>query len=379
MRVKYLIAVPVLIVSLSVGVQASDTPTPSGLKLISAPFYSWGGFYFGGQIGSFSSSTTLQYNTLDETKKLNLSSRDFTSEFSGGTGGFYAGVNFEYGNRFVLGVDTDIVFSNKQNTKVFSGKDSVRSQDTVLQERSAKTGPVREMVIQTRDGQQIRSSNSGSSVTRSVKSTTSQVSESGSQNVKGPLVETVVVYPQKGHTYVYYGEDAINIRIPPQNGEVPLIQSSVTYPSSGVTHVYSGNIVQRGGSTSEFIPPLISDEYIHILKRKWFGATRIRLGLSVGRVMPYIAGGVAYAKVQGIFKKSIKIGISKETVPLSSFDSEEIMTGYTLGGGFDFAVTDRILLRAEYRYSDFGAKEFKKVDLKDYNANDFRIGLAYKF
>lgn len=58
------------------------------------------------------------------------------------------------------------------------------------------------------------------------------------------------------------------------------------------------------------------------------------------------------------------------------------MTGYTLGAGLDYAMTDHIILRAEYCYTDFGGDDFnvdgwkRNVDLK---SNDLRIGVAYKF
>ncbi|MDD9334015.1 MAG: hemin-binding protein E, partial [Bartonella sp.] len=96
----------------------------------------------------------------------------------------------------------------------------------------------------------------------------------------------------------------------------------------------------------------IRGDVFQSLKEKWSGATQMRIGLASDRIMPYIAGGVAYAKVQGIFSKSIK-EISPENTSLSLFDNAQTMIGYTLGGGFEFAMTDRILLRSEYRYSDF--------------------------
>ncbi len=56
------------------------------------------------------------------------------------------------------------------------------------------------------------------------------------------------------------------------------------------------------------------------------------------------------------------------------------MEGFILGGGIDFAMTDHILLRAEYCYLDFAKKEFKKYYLKlGYTTNDFHVGIAYKF
>ncbi|WP_208442595.1 outer membrane protein, partial [Bartonella raoultii] len=52
----------------------------------------------------------------------------------------------------------------------------------------------------------------------------------------------------------------------------------------------------------------------------------------------------------------------------------------TLGAGVDFAMTDNVLLRAEYRYSDYGKKKyFKDTAELQYRTNDFRVGVAYKF
>lgn len=60
-------------------------------------------------------------------------------------------------------------------------------------------------------------------------------------------------------------------------------------------------------------------------------------------------------------------------------DDTKMMIGYTLSSSVDFAVADNVILRAEYRYSDFGKKKFKdKIELK-YKTNDLRIGVAYKF
>ncbi|WP_208434569.1 outer membrane protein [Bartonella taylorii] len=118
-----------------------------------------------------------------------------------------------------------------------------------------------------------------------------------------------------------------------------------------------------------------STTFSHTLKEKWVGATRIRVGFSADRIMPYISGGIAYGQFQDILSTSIT---GKE--PFSAtLDDTKIMIGYTLGGGVDFAVADNVILRAEYRYSDFGKKKFKdEIELK-YKTNDLRIGVAYKF
>ncbi|EJF87450.1 hypothetical protein ME1_01052 [Bartonella vinsonii subsp. arupensis OK-94-513] len=120
-------------------------------------------------------------------------------------------------------------------------------------------------------------------------------------------------------------------------------------------------------------------------KEKWAGATRARIGFAVTDcIMPYIAGGIAYAQMQGIAtvsgtKKSLENKPSK-TVTGTVGDKTTTMVGFTLGGGVDFAMTDNVLLRAEYRYSDFGKKKFQDDEAEfNYKTNDFRVGVAYKF
>ncbi|GAA5093709.1 outer membrane protein [Bartonella acomydis] len=119
----------------------------------------------------------------------------------------------------------------------------------------------------------------------------------------------------------------------------------------------------------------------HTLKQKWAGATRMRLGFSFDRLMPYVAGGISYTQLSNTVSKKPDAE-SRAVVDLANLvhDEKKTMIGYTLGGGVDFAMTDNILLRAEYRYSDFGKKKFvhDKVEMS-YKTNDFRVGVAYKF
>ncbi|AGF74279.1 hemin binding protein [Bartonella australis AUST/NH1] len=117
----------------------------------------------------------------------------------------------------------------------------------------------------------------------------------------------------------------------------------------------------------------------YTLEQKWSGATRIRVGFVTGRIMPYIAGGVAYTQLHGIYSETVeKKDVNPQSYNLE--DDKKTMVGYTLGGGLDYAVTDNIILRAEYRYSDFGKKKFAQDRIKiHYRADDFRVGMSYKF
>ncbi|QND68088.1 porin family protein [Mesorhizobium loti] len=97
----------------------------------------------------------------------------------------------------------------------------------------------------------------------------------------------------------------------------------------------------------------------------WSGAARLRLGYAVDRFLPYIAGGVAFGDID----------ISTNTVAPSFGDT---FTGWTIGAGLDYAMTDNLLLRAEYRYTDFGTESFTIGDV-DLKTNEVRFGIAYKF
>lgn len=105
---------------------------------------------------------------------------------------------------------------------------------------------------------------------------------------------------------------------------------------------------------------------------RWAGAARARVGYAMDRFLPYLAGGVA-------------LGGIKDTVTTqnSSFTSDKTRSGWTIGGGVDYAATDKVILRLEYRYTNFGKQNFDLNNSMNYSrklsTNDIRIGVAYKF
>jgi len=53
-------------------------------------------------------------------------------------------------------------------------------------------------------------------------------------------------------------------------------------------------------------------------------------------------------------------------------DSENL-DGWLVGGGLEYAITDRISARAEYRYSDFGNNG------GDYERHQTLVGISFNF
>ncbi|OPB34763.1 outer membrane protein [Bartonella taylorii] len=317
MNTKFITASVFTFVSASI-VQAADVVVPEqpehvASSVIVSPPFSWTGFYFGGQVGGFSSKLSATAPDVDiplfpdkesKDKKWVPLEKEYLPELSGFVGGLYLGANMDLGNNFILGIDTDILLSGRKDTKT-----------KVYHAGSAAAGG-------------------------------GKTPESGKKSAESP----------ESGTDTDGGADT---------------DEGTTEQNKRERGKKLRNGVNRDVGGTEKDSVTVS----HKLKEKWVGATRIRVGFSADRIMPYISGGIAYGQFQDILSTSVT---GKEPFSATS-DDTKMMIGYTLGGGVDFAVADNVILRAEYRYSDFGKKKFKdEIELK-YKTNDLRIGVAYKF
>lgn len=96
----------------------------------------------------------------------------------------------------------------------------------------------------------------------------------------------------------------------------------------------------------------------------WSGAIRGRVGYAFDNLLIYGAGGWTAAR-----------GFAKVA---DSGDGKVVFSGWTVGTGVDYAFTNNIFARAEYRYSDYGSKELQgvKTDLTEQLIN---LGIGLKF
>ena len=101
----------------------------------------------------------------------------------------------------------------------------------------------------------------------------------------------------------------------------------------------------------------------------WMGSVRGRLGFVADRALFYVTGGWAFADVD----------TRNFSLPVSYGD---IRHGWTLGAGTEYAFSDNLIGRLEYRYSDFG-DDSRRVgadrDSSDLDMHALRAGLAFKF
>jgi outer membrane immunogenic protein len=176
--------------------------------------------------------------------------------------------------------------------------------------------------------------------------------------------------------------------------DVPLLGGLNFKPKGGVFGAFAGykvqldnsplvlgvetdfNYADQDGKRTLFsVPGLLS--LTGDSKVRWTGATRARVGVAFDRVLVYGTAGVAYAR------RTAEAGLNVPVIGLTATVKDtKWSVGWTVGGGVEYAVTDNILARVDYRYSDFGKDRFRlgpatvRTDLKEHRV---MAGLAYKF
>jgi outer membrane immunogenic protein len=105
---------------------------------------------------------------------------------------------------------------------------------------------------------------------------------------------------------------------------------------------------------------------------KWFGSVNAKAGYAVDRLLIYGIGGVAFA------------GIETSQVAATSYARTRASTGWTLGAGVDYALTNNVVVGAQYRYYDFGKEHFDASDTfterdQDVKLQTLGVNFSYKF
>lgn len=129
-------------------------------------------------------------------------------------------------------------------------------------------------------------------------------------------------------------------------------------------------------------------------KVDWFGTARVRLGVvPTERLLVYATGGLAYGGVQTSRRDSVTFSTTIIANRFWQGDTSETRLGWSVGAGAEAALTDHIILRAEYLYVDLGNSSVvasslgaaPPANLVYYTANrntTFNVGraaLSYKF
>lgn len=98
------------------------------------------------------------------------------------------------------------------------------------------------------------------------------------------------------------------------------------------------------------------------------GSIRGRVGYDMGAFMPYVTAGVAGTQTR--YRNGAE-------------SRNNFRIGWTAGAGVEAKLTDNIVTRVEYRYSDFGKKDIAVSGVNmpgtKLKSQDIRVGIGYKF
>ena len=78
---------------------------------------------------------------------------------------------------------------------------------------------------------------------------------------------------------------------------------------------------------------------------KWNSHIRARGGYAVGRWLPFVSLGLAITELRTELVPATLTPVAR---------AEEVLTGLSVGGGLDFALTENLILRGEYLYDNYG-------------------------
>jgi outer membrane immunogenic protein len=112
------------------------------------------------------------------------------------------------------------------------------------------------------------------------------------------------------------------------------------------------------------------------------GSIRLRAGVAFDRVLIYATGGAAFAGFATDYQTFAPVFLQE--------DDSKTRSGWTVGGGLEYAVTNNWSIRAEYRYSDFGhtidypfatiISPFGLLSVQHHlTQNQVQFGISYRF
>ncbi|WP_378947792.1 outer membrane protein [Mesorhizobium sp. ANAO-SY3R2] len=151
---------------------------------------------------------------------------------------------------------------------------------------------------------------------------------------------------------------------------------------AGYNHQFTNNVVLGVDADIAWTEAKSGFQPFNIFTRAavdvaYTAALRARIGYASDRWLPYVSGGLAISRAEISYDMVVQDAIVKDT-----------LAGWTLGAGVEYAANDKLVVRAEYRYSDYGNGTAKPSAFPsfpndraayDLRSSDIRLGVAYKF
>ena len=115
---------------------------------------------------------------------------------------------------------------------------------------------------------------------------------------------------------------------------------------------------------------------------EWHATLTGKVGLAFQRALYYVRGGAAFARAHTNAADIDLGGSGFEIYQGSLVSSKELLRGWALGAGMEYAISPRLSLRAEYLYMNFGSfsERSPEGDIYDHDValHTARLGLSYR-
>jgi outer membrane immunogenic protein len=112
----------------------------------------------------------------------------------------------------------------------------------------------------------------------------------------------------------------------------------------------------------------------------WYGTATARGGFVYDRLLTYVKGGAAVARIRNTASDLDGVGAID---PTDFSQTNSTRWGWTLGSGFEYALLPNWTVKSEYLYMDFGTKSSGNLDGDVFQHQNrlqtFKIGLNYKW
>lgn len=111
----------------------------------------------------------------------------------------------------------------------------------------------------------------------------------------------------------------------------------------------------------------------------WQASVRGRIGAAFDRALIYATGGIAFADFETDYDNGVDGGGDGD----DDDGDDDVELGWTAGAGIDYAFTDNIFVRGEYRYADFADFDDEEDEalgeIQDLETHTIRGGVGFKF
>jgi outer membrane immunogenic protein len=125
----------------------------------------------------------------------------------------------------------------------------------------------------------------------------------------------------------------------------------------GVEGTFSGSYLTWSGIRSTELPTDVERSYTN---EDWFATATARIGYAADTWLLYARGGAAWTDVQ---YRQDDLNTGLDDAEVSSQTLRTVRTGFTVGAGVEYGMTEHWSARLEYNFFDFGTKLYNFSNL----------------